>query len=68
MKPHIRKPLGVLALLLGLFIYAIAAVQMLGYIDGWHGAIKLPLYVIAGLLWLIPMKRVLMWIELGRWR
>jgi hypothetical protein len=68
-EPTWRIPVGVLALLAGLAIYARAIARWLSpLIADWPGLAQLPVYIVLGLLWLLPMKRYLQWMETGRWR
>jgi hypothetical protein len=67
-EPSWRKPAGMLLLLLmiGAWAVAVVLVEALGLPD-WASAIA---FIIGGLawLWLLPMKRLLRWMELGTWR
>lgn len=68
-EPSWRKPVGMIAILILLAIWCVAVVTIVD-------ALELPLLVsgllfVAGgvaWLWLLPMKRLLRWMELGTWR
>jgi hypothetical protein len=68
MKPSWRKPAGAFAIL------AIIAVD--GYLIGsaatmiadWPFAAQILAYVFAGLIWIAPLKPLLLWMETGRFR
>ncbi len=68
-EPSWRKPVGVLLILLLILIWSVAVVMVVE-------ALGLPLWAsafafIAGgiiWLWLFPMKRLLRWMEIGKWR
>jgi hypothetical protein len=68
-KPSWRKPAGIFLILALLAGWAVATVMLVEAADlpGWAGAL---VFVGAGFawLWLLPMKRLLRWMELGRWR
>ena len=68
MKPTSRKPVGVLAIVAGLIVYAGVVSRLLGPIGQlpWYGAV--PLYLLLGCLWLLPLKPLLIWMETGSWR
>jgi len=68
MTPSSRKPAGVLAIVVGLVVYAGAVSRLLGPIGQlpWYGAV--PLYLLLGCLWLLPLKPLLQWMETGSWR
>jgi hypothetical protein len=68
-EPSWRKPAGVGLILLMLVIWSVVVVMLVE-------ALRLPLwasgfaFVAGGVawLWLFPMKRLLRWMELGKWR
>ncbi|HEY0113274.1 MAG TPA: DUF2842 domain-containing protein [Allosphingosinicella sp.] len=68
-QPSWRKPAGIFLILALLAIWAAAIVNLVEALalPGWADAL---LFVVAGFawLWLLPMKRLLRWIELGKWR
>ncbi len=67
MRPTWRKPAGILALLIALALYA----GLVGWLAGPIG--RLPVlvqtlaYVVFGTVWLLPLRRFLIWMETGRW-
>lgn len=67
-EPTARIPLGVLALLLALLAYALAVARWIApLMQDWPGAAQAPVYVLLGLVWLLPLRRFLIWMETGRW-
>ena len=67
-QPTWRIPVGVLALVLGLTAYGIAVATWLPpLIDDWHAALQAPVYLLFGVLWLLPLRRFLIWMETGGW-
>ena len=67
-EPTLRIPLGVLALLAALVLYALGvawASQWIGLLPVWVQTI---IYLVLGLAWLLPLRRFLIWMETGRWR
>lgn len=67
-EPTLRIPLGILALLAGLAIYAGAvmwASQWIGQLPVWAQTI---VYVVLGVAWLLPLRRFLIWMETGFWK
>lgn len=68
-KPTLRIPLGILALLLGLTAYGLLIARYIApSIAEWNGLAQTPVYLVLGLVWLLPLKRFLIWMETGRWR
>lgn len=67
-QPTWRIPLGVLALVLALTIYGIVIASVIGpLIAGWPALAQTPVYLVLGLIWLLPLRRYLIWMETGRW-
>lgn len=67
-KPTLRIPLGILALLLGLAAYAVAVMWASQWIGQLHTLLQAVVYLVLGVVWLLPLKRFLVWMETGRWR
>ena len=66
-EPTWRIPVGLLGLLLGLIVYGILIARYVPeLIGGWPGLAQAVVYLILGLIWLLPLKRFLKWMELGR--
>ncbi len=68
MTPSLRRPFGILGLLLFLFVYALGAVWIAEPVAALHPLIQLPVWLLLGLAWVIPFRPVLLWMETGRWR
>ena len=67
-QPTWRIPFGLLALLLSLLVYAAAVARYLApLMSGWPVAVQTLAYVALGVIWLLPLKRFLIWMETGRW-
>lgn len=67
-EPTWRKPAGILALLLGLALYAMIVVTLVDPISRWPVLLQVPVWLALGLAWLLPLRRFLIWMETGRWR
>jgi len=66
--PSWRIPAGVLGLLAALLAYAGAVAWLaVPLIAHWPVLGQLPVYVVLGLVWLLPLRRFLIWMETGRW-
>ncbi|WP_239805682.1 DUF2842 domain-containing protein [Croceicoccus hydrothermalis] len=66
-KPTWRKPVGVLALLFGMLIYSGIVVTLVEPISRWPVLAQVPVYLVLGIAWLLPLRRFLIWMETGRW-
>lgn len=66
--PSLRRPLGIIGLLLFLFVYALGVVRLAEPVAGLHPLLQLPIWLVLGLAWVLPFRPVLVWMETGRWR
>ena len=67
-EPTLRIPIGLLMLLLTLGVYGLIVAAVLGpIIDTWHIVPKTVAYLVLGTIWLLPLRRFLIWMETGRW-
>lgn len=67
-QPSWRIPVGILALLAGLIIYGVVIARFApDLIGGWPIWAQTLIYVVLGVIWLLPLKRFLIWMETGRW-
>ena len=68
-EPTLRIPLGVLALLAALAAYAIAVATVVPpFVGDWPAIAQAGVYLTLGIVWLLPLRRFLIWMETGRWR
>lgn len=68
-EPTLRIPLGVLGLFLALLVYGgLIARYVPALIGDWPVLAQTPVYVLLGVVWLLPLKRFLIWMETGRFR
>ncbi|MEO6152638.1 MAG: DUF2842 domain-containing protein [Croceibacterium sp.] len=67
-KPTLRIPLGILALLAILAVYAVAIAGASSAIGRWPVPVQAIVYLLLGTIWLLPLRRFLIWMETGRWR
>jgi len=70
MTPSWRKPAGMLFILLLLAIWVVGVASLSNVVGAWHWLLQLAFYVFTGVIWLwvLPMRRLLQWMETGAWR
>ena len=68
MKPTWRKPAGILLILLLIAIWAFVVVTAAEMLPSLPWPAKALFFVAAGIVWILPLKPLLRWMELGRWR
>ena len=66
-KPTLRIPLGIIALVIALTAYALGVAWASQWIGQWHVLVQTPVYLVLGTIWLLPLRRFLIWMETGRW-
>ena len=68
MTPSWRKPAGTLAILLLIAVWAVLVVSLSDMVAGWHWIAQFVFYLVVGIVWILPLKPLLLWMETGRWR
>ena len=66
--PSWRKPVGMLLILLLILVWAMLVASQAGRIALLPRAVQAIVYLVAGIAWIAPLKPLLRWMELGRWR
>ena len=67
-RPTWRKPAGIGLILLLIVVWAVLVATVAGLIEDWPILIQLPFYLVAGIVWILPLKPLLRWMETGRFR
>ncbi|WP_267433661.1 DUF2842 domain-containing protein [Sphingomonas sp. GM_Shp_1] len=66
MTPSWRKPAGMLLIVAIIVLWAVLVASLSGVVGQWHWVLQLTFYVVAGIVWITPMKPLLRWMEGGR--
>ena len=67
-EPTWRIPVGLMGLLLALLVYGtLVARYVPEVIGGWNALVQTVISLFRGLVWLLPLRRFLIWMETGRW-
>jgi hypothetical protein len=67
LQPTWRKPVGILALVLGLTLYAVLVACLAEPIGHLPVLLQTLAYIVLGMVWLLPLRRFMIWMETGRW-
>ncbi len=67
-QPTWRKPVGVGLILLLILVWAVLIGSLSGYVGQAWWPLQAFFYVVAGTAWILPLKPLLRWMELGKWR
>lgn len=68
MTPSWRKPFGMFLILLLIAAWAGIILALSPWIERLPALGQAPIYLVAGIVWILPLKPLLRWMELGRWR
>lgn len=66
--PTWRIPVGIIGLFLGLIVYGVLiAVYLADPLSTLPWYLQSVIYLVLGLIWLLPLKKFLIWMETGKW-
>lgn len=68
MQPSWRKPAGMFAILSLIVMWVVLIASFSGYIWRLHWMLQALFYLVTGIIWIAPLKPLLLWMETGRWR
>lgn len=68
LEPSWRKPAGIALILLLIALWAGLIVQLAEIVGGWPILVQAPFYLFVGIVWIIPLKPLIRWMQTGRWR
>lgn len=68
MNPSWRKPAGAFLIIALIGAWAVIVTSLSAYVGGWPIAAQTIFYLVAGVVWILPLGPLLKWIETGRWR
>lgn len=63
MTPSWRKPAGALGICALIVVWCVAVASLAGPAARWPWPVQLVFYLIAGTVWIAPLKPVLRWME-----
>ncbi|MGD9810705.1 MAG: DUF2842 domain-containing protein [Sphingobium sp.] len=66
--PSWRKPAGIFMILGLILAWAVIITSFSGAIGTLPGLVQLVIYVTSGIIWIMPLKPLLQWMETGSWR
>ena len=67
-KPTWRKPAGIVLILLLILVWCVIVATVADRITNWPWPLKALFFAVAGIVWILPLKPLLRWMELGRFR
>jgi Protein of unknown function (DUF2842) len=67
-KPTWRKPIGILGMIVYIALWTILVVSQWAVIGEAHILAQAIIYCVLGVIWIVPLKPLLLWMETGKWR
>lgn len=67
-KPFLRKPLGVLLIVLLVALYAMIVTTVAAPILRLPALIQAPAWLVLGIAWVFPLRPLVRWMEIGHFR
>ena len=67
-QPSWRKPAGIFAILALIAVWAAIIVSLSGSVGQWPVLAQALFYLTAGIVWILPLKPLLRWMETGRFK
>ncbi|MET3722118.1 DUF2842 domain-containing protein [Sphingomonas trueperi] len=68
MSPSWRKPAGALAIIGLILVWVVLVASFSGQIGRLPILVQTLVYLALGIVWILPLKPLLRWMETGRWR
>jgi hypothetical protein len=67
-QPTWRKPAGIGLILLLIAVWAVIVASAADLLTGLPWPALALYYTVAGIVWILPLKPLLRWMETGKWR
>jgi hypothetical protein len=67
-EPSVRKLAGLALILLLIVVWAAFVASLARVVGGWPVLVQAPFYLIMGVIWIIPLKPLVRWIQTGSFR
>lgn len=66
--PSWRKPVGMIAIIVIIAVWAFLVVSASAYIGQLHILAQGVIYLVAGIIWIAPLRPLLIWMETGSFK
>jgi len=66
--PSPRKLIGIWLIVLLIVVWATFVASLAQIVGRWSILLQAPFYLVMGLLWIVPLRPLIRWIETGRWK
>ena len=65
--PSWRKPAGAFAIIALILLWCVGVASLSAIVGEWPVLVQLVFYIFTGIVWILPLKPLLRWMETGRW-
>ena len=65
-RPSLRKLAGIALILLLILLWAAFVVSLAPVVGRWPVLVQAAFYLFTGIVWIVPLKPLIRWIETGR--
>ena len=66
--PNWRMPVGIFMMIAEIIVLAIVVALLSSRISQLPGFIQFLVYLLGGLIWIAPLRPLMIWMETGKWR
>ena len=67
-QPRWRPTAGIFMILAIITVWAVLIGSLASTVTEWPALVQLVFYIVAGVVWILPLRPILRWSETGRWR
>ena len=67
-QPRWRPTAGIFMILAIITVWAVLIGSLASTVAEWPALVQLVFYIVAGVVWILPLRPILRWSETGRWR
>lgn len=67
-EPRPRPAAGVFMIIGIIIVWAVLIASVSDIVTRWPALVQLVFYMVAGIIWILPLRPILRWSETGRWR
>ena len=68
MTPSWRKGAGILIILSLILIWGVLVASLARIVGKWPIFVQGAFYLVVGIVWIVPLKPLIRWIETGHWQ
>lgn len=67
-EPSWRKGVGIFLIVMLIVGWSVAVVTLAERLGEWPWPLQALFFIVAGIAWIAPLKPLLRWMEVGKWR